>query len=138
MRINLIGTAFIVEDPGASARWFAEHLGFSIRIDIGWYVNTQNDDQPAFSLDFVQRDHESVAEVLRAPRVAGTLVGFLVDDVDAEETRLRAAGVEVVHPLTTEPWGQRRFRVQAPEGVVVEVLQMVEPDPRWLAEHGVE
>jgi uncharacterized glyoxalase superfamily protein PhnB len=49
-----------------------------------------------------------------------------VDGVDAEERRLRRAGLEIVLPLVTEPWGQRRFQVAAPDGVVVEVVQMAE------------
>ena len=33
-----------------------------------------------------------------------------------------AAGYEIVHPLTDEPWGVRRFFVRTPGGVVVNVL----------------
>lgn len=69
-------------------------------------------------------------------REAGTLLAFLVDDVDAEEKRLREAGLDIVLPLVTEPWGQRRFQVMGPDGLVVEVLQAVDPSPGWLAEYG--
>ncbi len=37
--------------------------------------------------------------------------------------RGQAAGYEIVHPLTTEPWGVRRFFVRAPDGTVVNVAQ---------------
>jgi uncharacterized glyoxalase superfamily protein PhnB len=137
MRIKLVGLALMSEDPAASAQWFVDHFGFTVNIDIGWYVNTQHEDQQNLSLDFVERNHESSPEVLRGKQVAGTLLAFLVDDVDAEERRLRQAGLEVVLPLVTEPWGQRRFQVKGPDGLVVEVLQMVEASPDWLAEHGL-
>lgn len=45
------------------------------------------------------------------------------DDVDAAYAEARAAGYEIVHPLTTEPWGVRRFFVRAPDGTVVNVAQ---------------
>ena len=32
-------------------------------------------------------------------------------------------GREIVHPLTTETWGVRRFFVRAPDGNVVNILQ---------------
>lgn len=40
-------------------------------------------------------------------------------------------------PLVTEPWGQRRFQVLGPDGLRVEVLQSVAPDPQWLADNGL-
>ncbi|MGH4025698.1 MAG: VOC family protein [Pseudonocardiaceae bacterium] len=113
MHVTLIGMALMSGDPAASARWFVEHFGFRIGIDIGWYVNTQLAGHDNLSLDFVHRDHPSSPDVLRGKQVAGTLLAFLVDDVDAEHLRLREAGLRIVLPLVTEPWGQRRFQVTA-------------------------
>ena len=137
MQFTLIGMAVAAENPAASAAWFAEHFGFKVGIDLGWYASTQHADHPTVSLDFVQRDHQSWPRATRGKAVVGTLIAFLVADVDAEYGRLRAAGLEVVMPLVTEPWGQRRFQVSGPDGLLVEVLQMVAADPRWLAENGL-
>ncbi|GAA3845037.1 VOC family protein [Streptomyces phyllanthi] len=137
MQFGLMGMALAAESPGASAAWFVEHFGFKIGVDIGWYVNTQHAEHPNVSLDFVRRDHESWPRAVRGKSVAGTLVAFLVADVDAEFERLSAAGLEVVLPPVTEPWGQRRFQVAGPDGVFVEVLQAVAPDPQWLADNGL-
>jgi uncharacterized glyoxalase superfamily protein PhnB len=134
MQFTLIGTAVAAEDPTTSAAWFTEHFGFTVGIDLGWYVNTQHADHQYVSLDFVQRDHQSWPQATRGKNVVGTL---LVADVDAEFERLDAAGLEVVMPLVTEPWGQRRFQVAGPDGLLVEVLQMVAPDPQWLADNGL-
>lgn len=137
MRFTLVGMALAAAEPAASAAWFAEHFGFRVNIDLGWYVNTQHADHPSLSLDFVRRDHESWPEATRGKNVVGTLLAFLVADVDAEFERLRAAGLAVVLPLVTEPWGQRRFQVAGPDGLLVEVLQLVPPDPEWLAANGL-
>jgi len=45
------------------------------------------------------------------------------DDVDAAYEQARSLGYEIVHPLTTEEWGVRRFLVRAPDGNVVNVVQ---------------
>lgn len=45
-----------------------------------------------------------------------------VDDVDAAYRAARAAGAEIVHELTDEPWGVRRFFVRDPAGHVVNIL----------------
>lgn len=136
MQITMVGMVASAEKPSESAAWFAEHFGFKVGIDIGWYVNTQHEGHQNLSLDFVQRDHESWPEAARGKAVVGTLIAFLVEDVDAEHARLTAAGLDVVMPLVTEPWGQRRFQVAGPDGLLVEVLQQVAPDPQWLADNG--
>jgi catechol 2,3-dioxygenase-like lactoylglutathione lyase family enzyme len=35
--------------------------------------------------------------------------------------QLVTRGFEIVHPLTTEPWGIRRFFVRAPDGNVINI-----------------
>lgn len=46
-----------------------------------------------------------------------------VDDVDDAYTVACRRGYEVVYPLTTEPWGIRRFFVRAPDGTVLNIAQ---------------
>ena len=46
-----------------------------------------------------------------------------VDDVDAIHSKAVAAGAEIVHPLTDEPWDVRRFFVRDPNGAVINVMQ---------------
>jgi len=135
MQFNLVGLAMAAENPARSATWFTEHFGFQVGIDIGWYVNTQHPDHSNLSLDFVQRDHESWPAVTRGKSVVGTLLAFVVADVDAELDRLQNKKPDVVLPLVTEPWGQRRFQIAGPDGLLIEVLQLVPADPQWLADH---
>jgi catechol 2,3-dioxygenase-like lactoylglutathione lyase family enzyme len=45
-----------------------------------------------------------------------------VDDLDAALTAARAEGLEIVHPVTDEPWGVRRFFFKDADGTVVNVL----------------
>ena len=43
------------------------------------------------------------------------------DDVKRLEDT-KKLGYEIVHPLTTEPWGVRRFFVRAPDGNVINIV----------------
>ncbi len=36
--------------------------------------------------------------------------------------RMIDAGLEIVHPMTTEPWGVRRFFVRAPDGNIYNIV----------------
>ncbi|MGW8728711.1 VOC family protein [Streptomyces sp. NPDC055808] len=40
---------------------------------------------------------------------------------EAAHPEARELGYEIVHPLTTEPWGHRRFFVRAPDGNVINI-----------------
>ncbi|WP_033227702.1 VOC family protein [Nesterenkonia sp. F] len=46
---------------------------------------------------------------------------MFVDDVDAAHRAAARAGAEIVHPLTDEPWGVRRFFYRDASGRVVNV-----------------
>lgn len=137
MQFSAVGLALMVDDPTAAGRWFADHLGFTMVADLGWYVTTRHDGHEGLSVDFMTPGAHAWPERMRGQAAAGTLLAFLVDDVDAEARRLEAAGVEVLLPPVSEPWGQRRVQVAGPEGVVVEVLQLVDPDPAWMAANGL-
>ena len=45
-----------------------------------------------------------------------------VADVDAAYAEAQQRGYEIVHPLTHEAWGVRRFFVRDPHGIVVNVV----------------
>ncbi|OZM74987.1 hypothetical protein CFN78_01995 [Amycolatopsis antarctica] len=136
MRFEKMGIALQSEDPAASARFFTEHLGFRVAIDLDWYVSLHHDEHPGYIVDFVRRGHEAMPESLRTQSPAGLMLGLLVADAVAAEAELRAAGVEIVGALVDEPWGQRRFHVRAPDGIVCEILQTIEPDPEWMRQNG--
>jgi uncharacterized glyoxalase superfamily protein PhnB len=45
-----------------------------------------------------------------------------VDDVDVVYSRATSRGLQIVYPLTDEPWGVRRFFVLDPNGVTINVM----------------
>jgi uncharacterized glyoxalase superfamily protein PhnB len=49
-------------------------------------------------------------------------VSIEVDDVDAAYETAVAAGLKIVHPLSDEAWGVRRFFFADPSGNVINVL----------------
>ncbi len=51
------------------------------------------------------------------------LLTVKVDDVDDAYAAPCRRGYEIVHPLTPEPWGIRRFFVRAPGGTVLNIAQ---------------
>ena len=53
-------------------------------------------------------------------------VAFLVDDVDAETERVKAAGAGILSGPVDRPWGQRTLHFLDPDGNVVEFAKELE------------
>ena len=51
----------------------------------------------------------------------GAWMSIWVDDVDAVHERALAAGLEITHPPTDEPWNVREFHVRHPDGHVFRI-----------------
>ena len=47
---------------------------------------------------------------------------MLAADLEAAYDEARQLGYEIVHPLTIESWGVRRFFVRAPDGNVFNIV----------------
>jgi len=74
---------------------------------------------------WIEEDWEAVlnepTEDLTAPQ--NPIISVKVDDVDAAYADALQRGYEIVHPLTVEEWGVRRFFVRAPDGNVINIVQ---------------
>jgi catechol 2,3-dioxygenase-like lactoylglutathione lyase family enzyme len=96
------------------AKAFYTHvLGLRVVMDHGWIVTLADPQRPEAQLNIMTRD-------ATAPVVP--VASIQVDDVEASYQAALAAGAEIVHELTDEPWGVRRFFVRDPDGHVINVL----------------
>ena len=105
-----------VADPSADARFWTGLLGLDTPMDLGWVVNHRAGSAPGAQVQLVSRDATAPEDSRVSVEVADVAA---LEDVHA---RAVAAGLEIVHPLTDEEWGVRRFFVRTPQGVVVNVL----------------
>ncbi len=70
--------------------------------------------------------HEKLAEGSSVPKSNRCVeLEFNVEDVDLEYARLKEMGVEIVKPLTTQPWGNRSFYFRDPDGNLVNFYSRV-------------
>jgi catechol 2,3-dioxygenase-like lactoylglutathione lyase family enzyme len=129
MHITESALSLNVPDVEASARWAERHLGFSPQMEADGFASLQHP-EAGFNLIFLRTGLETFKPAAAAGRADGLLVVFVVDDVDAEYARLQDAGVEVVTPIETEPWGERYFQVTDPNGVVYQLVQWVHEPPQ--------
>jgi lactoylglutathione lyase len=69
---------------------------------------------------------QAVPDLLgRSSEGSGAELLFLVEDVDGEADRLRAAGVRILAGPVDRPWGHRTVHVEDPDGHVVELAREI-------------
>ncbi|MEU6065264.1 MULTISPECIES: VOC family protein [Streptomyces] len=88
-------------------------LGFEEVMNHGWIVTLASAENPTVQLSLMSEDRTAPL----APDLS-----IEVEDVEAAYAAMRERGAEIVHPLTDEEWGVRRFFVRDPDGRVVNVL----------------
>ncbi|ONI67617.1 hypothetical protein BWI15_31435 [Kribbella sp. ALI-6-A] len=134
MQPAAFGATVVTAHPAKVAAFYAEHFDLDITVDLGWFVCLRRGDA-SWELAICERGHSSVPAAVSATTESSNVFGFVVDDADKLAARLTEAGVELASEVVTEPWGQRHFYVRDPEGTWLHVIQLVAPDPEWLAAH---
>ena len=131
MRIKDTAVSLNVPDPTASATWVQQHLGFTEVMSADGFRALAHPEAVGYNLIFLRTGLATFKPASASGRADGLLVVFTVDDVDAEYARLQWAGVEIVTPIETEPWGERYFQMADPNGVIYQLVQWVTPpDPQ--------
>jgi predicted enzyme related to lactoylglutathione lyase len=97
-----------------SREFYCDVIGLTGGAGLDWIIFFSSPEDPKLQLSVMNLDVTAGVH----PDVT-----IEVDDVDAVHARVVAADGEVVHPLTDEPWGVRRFFVRDPNGAVINVMQ---------------
>jgi predicted enzyme related to lactoylglutathione lyase len=114
MRVTRITANLPVPEIDAAKRFYTDYLGLSTEeFDMGW-VARYTSPETGVSVQLVTKDASAPED---------SVMSVHTDDVDAAYAEARAAGYEIVYPLTTEPWGVRRFFVRAPDGNVLNIVR---------------
>jgi uncharacterized glyoxalase superfamily protein PhnB len=122
--------ALITTDKITETRdFYTEYLGFSVAFEASWFVYLVSAGERPLSLAFMRSDHPSNPPGPEIFNGKGMILTLQVADATAEYARLRTTDCPIHYELTDEPWGQRRFMLQDPSGVLLDIVQQIEPQP---------
>lgn len=122
----------LVNDVAATAAFYQAHLGFAPVFESDWYVHMRSSAREHIELAVIAHDHETIPPQGRKP-TAGLLLSFEVEDAGREHERFAAAGIPIAQPLRDEVFGQRHFIAADPNGILLDIITPIDPDPTWLA-----
>ena len=114
MQVTGIVANLRVPDITAARDFYQGYLGLNVEaFNLGWVANYASPDGRA-CVQLVTRD--ATAQV---DSVISVHVGAAVVEAFAEA---ESRGYEIIHPVTDEQWGVRRFFVRAPDGNVINMV----------------
>ena len=97
----------------ASRQFYVDVLGLEVVMDMGFIVTLVSPSNPTAQVSLMRDDDSSTI----LPQIS-----IEVADVDDVHSRAVSRGLNIVYPLTNEPWGVRRFFVTDPSGTVINVM----------------
>jgi predicted enzyme related to lactoylglutathione lyase len=113
VRVTGITANLSVADIGEARDFYVDYLGLSVEaFNMGWVARFQSPDGKAV-VQLVTRDATAPQDSVISIHVG--------DGVEEAYEDAKKRGFEIVHPLTTEAWGLRRFFVRAPDGNLINV-----------------
>jgi len=104
-----------VPDLPTAVEQYRAVLGLDVVMDHGW-IATLADPEHRHQVSLMTRDATAPVNPVVSIEVNG------VDALDEAHRNAVAAGLRIVHPLSDEPWGVRRFFFADAAGNVVNVL----------------
>ncbi len=111
----------LASDFEACKAFYTGILGLNLAMDLGWVMTFVSSSNPTAQITMIRKDETAPV----SPKVS-----IEVEDSAALLAMARAAGAAVVHPLTDELWGVRRFFVRDPNGVVLNIMNHIDASNR--------
>jgi predicted enzyme related to lactoylglutathione lyase len=103
-------------DFDGNRNFYENLIGLEVGMDLGWIMTFGSPSNPTAQLTVIKKD-------LTAPVNANLTIE--VEGVDSVYASAVKNGLNIVHALTDEPWGVRRFFVLDPNGLVVNVMSHI-------------
>jgi len=116
MHIRRAMPVLTTTDPEAARAFYEGFLGFRVAMDQDGMLMFASTSTPTTQLIVAWRSPSAVD-----PKVCDVDISVEVADADEAHALAVQRGLDVVYPLTDEPWGIRRFFVRDATGRIVNV-----------------
>jgi catechol 2,3-dioxygenase-like lactoylglutathione lyase family enzyme len=104
------------ETPEKSIEFYEGFLGLKVAMQKEWIITFVSESNPASQISIIRHDESELPH----PDVS-----IEVDDVDHMFAKAKEQHINIVYPITDEPWGVRRFFVKDPNGKVINILSHI-------------
>ncbi|MCB0283949.1 MAG: VOC family protein [Calditrichaeota bacterium] len=115
MNIRRIVPDIYSKNPEESINFYVEFIGLKLSMDMGWILTFISVSNPTAQVNIIQSDKPDIDN-------SHFTISIEVADVKKLYDKALSENMEIVHQLTDEAWGVRRFFVKDPNGVTVNIM----------------
>lgn len=112
--------------------FYAKWLGFKPLFSSSWFSYLQSSGAHSFGLAIMDENHPTEPPKLHAfQKGNGAFLTLQVENAEALYQTLKDQGAPIVYQLKSEPWGQKRFSLEDPNGLFIDIVEQIQPQEGW-------
>jgi len=120
MKLN---AGIVTEKLAETKTFYTTILGFGATFENEFYLLLHTPNKEA-EISFLLPNHPSQQPLFHKPfQGQGMYLTIEVKDVDKVYTELKKKGVEIKIDIRNEPWGDRHFAIQDPNGIGIDIVK---------------
>lgn len=124
MRLN---AGILTTKLSETKSFYKENLGFKIKIENEFYLLLKTPNEKD-TLSFLLPNHPTQHPFFHKPFLGeGMYLTIEIDNVDKLYEEIKRKGVEIKVDLRDEPWGERHFSIEDPNGIGIDIVKYIEP-----------
>lgn len=120
MKLN---AGIITEKLAETKAFYTKTLGFGVTFENEFYILLHTPNKEA-EISFLLPNHPSQKPFFHQPfKGQGMYLTIEVEDVDGIYQELKQKGIKIEIDLRDEPWGDRHFAIQDPNGIGIDIVK---------------
>lgn len=116
-----------VKNMRASRDFYVNHFGLHVIFEADWVTMLGDAESGKIAIGLMTPDHPTNPPGPEVFDGKGMIVTIQVRNAAKACAALKEQGARIFYDLHEEPWGQRRFTLADPSGVIVDVVEQTRP-----------
>lgn len=109
-------------------QFYVEQLQFEVVFEASWFLLVAGPGPRSPLIAFMHSSHPSAPPGPETFAGRGMIWTLQVGDAAAAYADVQSLGLPVPYQLTEEPWGQRRFMLRDPAGLLLDIVEQTVPN----------
>lgn len=125
MKLN---AGILTEKLAESKAFYTRNLNFGVSFENEFYLLLHTPNQQA-EISFLLPNHPTQQPFFHKPfNGQGVYLTIEVEDVDIVYKELKEKGVDIKIEIRDEPWGDRHFAIEDPNGIGIDIVKYSPPE----------
>jgi len=125
MKLN---AGIITEKLQETKKFYTEVLDFGVSFENEFYILLHTPNNSA-EISFLQPNHPGQKPIFQSEfNGKGVYLTIEVDNVDEVYQQLKDKGVKIEIDICDEPWGDRHFAFEDPNGIGIDIVKYTTPE----------